>query len=73
MEGHSISYGFGTSMRCSCGERFPDQMAALEHALPLNTKLLADQVEADPASSQNQKDRANLLAWESAQIARMRT
>lgn len=61
MSGHLISDNPDGTRWCSCGERFPNATAALDHALPLNVELLAAQVTANPNSTPEQIERVNSL------------
>lgn len=69
-QGHSI-FEFSDGRRaCSCGQRFSNPLAALDHALPLNTRSLADAVAADPKSTPDMIARSEATAQEAARIAR---
>lgn len=65
---HSIYEDSGSRRSCSCGEQFTNALAALDHALPLNTRDLAEAVAADPKSSPELRTRAEQTAQEAAAI-----
>ena len=66
---HSIFDLGGNKGCCTCGFT-GDTMTVLGHALPLNTRSLADTVAADPNSDPELVARAEALAQEAEGLVR---
>lgn len=67
---HSILEDFDGSTSCSCGLYFPpfDQWGAVDHALPISARELADAVKAEPGAAPERIASAETLAQQAAAV-----